>query len=179
MENNGEQLKLSASVLEVLKPIIYDMTRVNYLQQSSVLGQNNEPDWVKNAKRSCCHVILDSTGTPTLSVSRRDDGNLYCDACNRRIGTHFDASAVTKLQDALQVVNQALLFGILYGLDAPSTASLVSVKSVLPDVIQLMSELNERVANKQNVDSTLDALGKEYDSRYTKPYNDAFSTIRR
>ena len=81
MENNGEQLKLSANVLEVLKPIIYDMTRVDYVQRSYIVKPKSEPDWMRNAKRSCAHVILDSSGVPTLAVSKREDGCLYCDAC--------------------------------------------------------------------------------------------------
>ena len=179
MENNGEQLNLSANVLEVLRPIIYDMTRVNYLQRSYIIRPKNEPDWVRTAKRSCCHIILDSTGVPQLSVTKRDDGFLYCDACGRKINTHFDKAAVDKITDALEVVNQALLFGLIYGMDGPSAASLVSVKSVLPDVAQLMQELNERIENKQNVDSTMDALGKEYNSKYSDIYNNAFTSIRR
>ena len=179
MENNGEQLKLSAGVLEVLRPIIYDMTRVDYLQRSYVVKPKTEPDWVRNAKRSCCHIILDSTGVPQLAVTKREDGCLYCDACGRKINTKFDKNAVDTITNALEVVNQALLFGLIYGMDGPSTASLISVKSVLPDVAQLMQEINERIQNKQNVDNTMDALGKEYNSKYADIYNNAFTSIRK
>lgn len=179
MENNGEQLKLSANVLEVLKPIIYDMTRVDYVQRSYIVKPKSEPDWMRNAKRSCAHVILDSSGVPTLAVSKREDGCLYCDACGRKIATDFSKAALDKLADAQEIVNQALLFGLIYGMDAPTTASLISVKSVLPDVAQLMQEIIERVHNKQNIDNTMDALGKEYNSKYAGVYNNAFTTIRK
>lgn len=180
MNTNGEQLKLSPSVLEVLKPIIYDMTRIDYLQRSYIVRPKNEADWIRNAKRSCCHIILDSTGVAKLAVSKHpDDGCLYCDACKRKINTKFDKASVDKINDALEVVNQALLFGLIYGMDGQTAASLVSVKSVLPDVAQLMTEINERVQNKQNIDSTVDALGKEYDSKYTSFYNNAFTSIRK
>lgn len=180
METNGEQLRLSQSVLSVIKPIIYDMTRIDFLQRSQIIHDKNEPDWVRTAKRSCCHVILDSTGTPTLALTKTDDGKLICDACKRPISIKFDEeNTINVLTAALDVINRNMVLGLIYGVDANAVATLTSVKSVFPDIIQLTREINERMQNKQTAEKISGSLASEYNSKFTGVYNNAFTSIRR
>lgn len=165
MENNKKyQLNLSREVIESIKPILLDMTRINNTQKANRnIRPESVPDWVKAAMRSCVHLTLDSRGAVQLALDKRDDGKLYCTACGRVINQEFDDTAVDKLLAAIDVVNQALIFGLILGLDAKVVNALIATKSILPDICQVMKEINTTVKNDNTVDNSINAVGDEYD----------------
>lgn len=180
MENNM-QYKISPQVIEALKPIIHDMTKVHAFQQAHAGDLScKTPDWVAGAKRCCCHVIFDSRNVPKLAIAKRADGKLWCTACNRIINTTFDKSVVQKILDCIEVVNQALVFGLINNLDAKTAQSIVSVKAVLPDIAQMLTELNQKLENNHKASSVTGALGSEYKMEFAERYNqgDGFTTMR-
>lgn len=173
---DNSHLKISPQVVEALKPIIGDMTRVQSFQQAHAGDTNYKvPDWVAAAKRCCCHVLFDGRQYPKLSISRRADGKLWCNACGREISTVFDETDTQKLVDALPVINKILVFGLINGLDKNAAMSLVSVKSVFPDIIQMSSELNQALDNNQKASKITGAIGSEYTSEFATMYSDGNS----
>ena len=180
MENNV-QFRISPQVVEALKPIISDMTKVQAFQEAHAGDTNYKvPDWVAAAKRCCCHVILDGRQVPKLAIAKRADGKLWCTACGRIINTVFDQNSVQKILDALEVVNQALVFGLINGLDYKTAQSIVSVKAVLPDVAQMLTELNQTLDNNQKASKVTNAIGQEYVGEFADMYSTgtAFTTMQ-
>lgn len=167
MEN---KLKLAPEVLQVIQPVVYDMTKAYAASLQYKVKPNDEPQWMKQAKRSCCHIILDSTGYAVPAVEQREDGGLYCAACGRKINTTFDSSNIEKINEVISIVNQALLFGLMEGIDPNVAGSLMAVKSILPDVSQLCTELNIKIQNKSTADAATNAIGAEYDSKYSQAF---------
>ena len=137
MDNNA-QFRISPRVVEALRPIISDMTRVMAFQQAHAGDTNYKvPDWVSAAKRCCCHVVFDGRQQAKLAIAKRSDGKLWCTACGREISTDFSKESSEKLLAALAEVNKVLLFGMINGLDDRAAQSIVSVKAVMPDIIQM------------------------------------------
>ncbi len=163
-------IKIHQSVEATVKPIIYDMTRIDIAQMTNpVIGCHNEPESVKEIKKSCVHITYDGPEY-RLRVEKTPDGKLVCRACGREINTKFDDSAVKTLMDAIAVVNQILLFGMLNGLKAEPIKTLISLKRTLPAAAQLMRELNEYVKrDDQNKEAELN-IGAEY-------FNGSFRSI--
>lgn len=176
MENKQYQLNLSKDVLETIKPILLDMTKINYVQNTyRNIRSESVPAWVTAAKRSCVHVVLDSRGAAQLALDHRSDGKLYCTACGRVINQTFDDTAVNKLMDALEVLNQVTIFGLIHNMDSQVLNALVATKSVFPDIAQVTKELNTTVNNNNKNDQSLNAFGNEYDFEET---SNSFTTLR-
>lgn len=164
-------LKIHPSVDAVIKPIVYDMTKIDITQQNNpALGAHNEPDYVKEAKKSCVHITFDGNDY-RLRTQRNADGKLVCNVCGREINTTFDKTAVDTLMEATKVVNQILLFGMLNGLRAEPIQTLISLKKTLPAAAQLLSELNEYVKRDESNSDSVNNIGIEYNTP------DAFRTI--
>ena len=71
------ELRLSPAVMQVIKPILYDMSRIAVAQENNpAINPENEPAHIKKMKRSCVHIIYDAMGIPRPSLARRADSNL-------------------------------------------------------------------------------------------------------
>lgn len=155
-------LKIHPSVDAVIKPIVYEMTRIDLAQKTNpIIGTHNEPDFVKETKKQCVHIIFEN-GEFRLATQKNADGKLVCRACGRTIGTKFDQSAVDTLTAAIEVVNQLLLFGMLNGLRAEPIQTLISLKSTLPAAAQLLKELNDYVKRENAAADDASNIGTEY-----------------
>jgi hypothetical protein len=155
-------LKIHPNVDRVIKPIINDMSRIDIAQRTNpIIGAHNEPDYVKEIKKQCVHVIFED-GEYRLATQKNANGELVCSACGRVINTKFDKSAVDKITAAIEVVNQVLLFGMLNGLQAAPIETLISLKKTLPGVAQLASELNDFVKRTDASADSINNLGAEY-----------------
>lgn len=156
------QLKIHPSVDAVIKPIVYDMTRIDIAQKTNpIIGSQNEPDYIKEAKKRCVHIIFEN-GEYRLATEKNSEGKLVCRACGRVINIKFDDSAVDKIQACIEVINQILFFGMLNGLKAEVISSLISLKQVLPGASQLLKELNEYVKRENAAADASGNLGAEY-----------------
>lgn len=158
----ASNLKIHPAVSAAIKDIVSDMTRIDIAQRTNpIIGKNNEPEYVKEAKKRCVHIIFED-GEFKLAARKNTEGKLVCSVCGRTIYTKFDESAVSRVTDCIEVVNQVLLFGMLNGLRAEPIASLISIKSMLPSVAQLAKELNEFVKRETASTETVSNIGTEY-----------------
>ena len=160
--SNNSTLKIHPNVDAVIKPIVYEMTRIDIAQKSNpIIGSQNEPDYIKETKKKCVHIIFEN-GEFRLATKRNDDGKLVCTACGRTINTKFDQSAVDTITAAIEVVNQVLFFGLLNGLRAEPLETLISIKTQLPAAAQLLKELNLYVKNENQNNDDSSNIGLEY-----------------
>ena len=158
----ASNLNIHPEVEAVIKPIIYNMGRIYYAQQTNpILGPHNEPEEVKKWKRMCVHIIFEHDGY-VLKTKKTQDGKLVCAACGRTINTKFDANAVQKIVDAIEVINQTVLFGMLNNLNARPLATLIDLKEKLPGAAQLQKELNEYVKRDNSSAENAANIGAEY-----------------
>ena len=74
----------------------------------------------------------------------------------------FDDSAVKKISDCIDVINQLLFFGMLNGLRAEPIQTLISLKTVLPGASQLLKELNDYVKRENASADAASNIGTEY-----------------
>ena len=159
--------KIHPDVNNLIQPIVYDMTKIKLMQSQQMRrvagGKNNEPEEIKIRKRSCVHIVFDGSDFQ-IAAKTNDEGKLVCECCGREIGTKFDDDAVKKINDALPVINQLLLFGMLNGLQRKPLENLIVLKNLLPDAAQIMSQLCEYVKNENERVSTKDNIGYEYQS---------------
>ena len=155
-------LKINPAVDAVIKPIVYDMTRIDIAQRTNpIIGTHNEPDYIKETKKRCVHIIFEN-GEYRLATAKNSEGKLVCRACGRTIGVKFDSSAVDTLTNAIEVINQLLLFGMLNGLRAEPIETLISLKSTLPAAAQILKELNEYVKRDNAAADDAGNFGTEY-----------------
>lgn len=156
-------LRIHPSVDAIVKPIIYEMTKIDIAQKTNpIVSKTNEPEFVKEMKKACVHIIYDN-GEYRPAVQRTEDGNeLYCRVCGRKINIKFDESAVNKITDCIEVINQILFFGILNGLRAEPIDALISIKRQLPAAAKLLSELNTYVKNENKNNEEANNIGLEY-----------------
>lgn len=157
-------LKIHPSVDALIKPIIETMTKIDIAQQSNPLvGSHNEPDYIKEAKKSCVHITFDGSDYK-IRADKTSDGRLVCQVCGREIATAFDKNAVDILMQATKIINQIAFFGMLNGLMAEPLATLISIKRTLPAAAQLLSELNEYVKRDESNADTVNNIGVEYNT---------------
>lgn len=161
----NSSLKIHPQVDAVIKPIVYEMTRINIAQKTNpIIGSHNEPEYVKETKKKCVHIVFEN-GEYKLATEKNADGKLVCTACGRVINTKFDDNAVKTLTDAIEVINQLLLFGMLNGLRAEPIEALISLKSMLPAASKLLKELNEYVKRDNASANDASNIGAEYNYR--------------
>lgn len=157
-------LKIHPSVDALIKPIIYDMTKIDIAQRTNpIIGSHNEPLGVKQRKKSCVHITFDNNEY-RLRAHKNADGKLVCDVCGRVINTKFDQSAVDTLYAANEVFNQLVFFGMLNGLKAEPLATLISIKEAIPDAAQLLTEMNEYVKRDNSASESERNIGTEYNT---------------
>lgn len=157
-------LKIHPAVDALIKPIISEMTRIDIAQQTNpIIGSHNEPEYVKEMKKSCVHITFDGNDY-RLRTEKTADGKLVCRVCGREIATKFDNSGVETLTNAIKVINQLLLFGMLNGLKAEPIATLISLKKTLPAAAQLLKELNEYVKHDEASADAERNIGLEYNT---------------
>jgi len=162
MAQNQLNSKIHPSVDAVIKPIVYEMTRIDVAQKTNpILGSNNEPDYIKEAKKRCVHIVFEN-GEYRLAAEKNSEGKLVCRVCGRTINMAFDDSAVKKISDCIDVINQLLFFGMLNGLRAEPIQTLISLKSVLPGASQLLKELNDYVKRENASADAASNIGTEY-----------------
>jgi len=155
-------LRIHPEVESLIKPIISDMTRINYTQKTNPLvGPHNEPEAFKEIKKTCVHIINEN-GEYRLATHKNSEGKLVCEACGRIIGSKFDRTSIDKIMDCIEVINQILLFGILNGLKAAPCASLIELKKNLPAAAQLLEELNKFVSQDNTASESIDSVAREY-----------------
>jgi hypothetical protein len=155
-------LKIHPSVDAIVKPIIYEMTKIDIAQKTNpIISKTNEPDYIKEMKKSCVHVIYDN-GEYRPAVQKNEQGELYCRVCGRKINTKFDESAVNAITNCVEVINQLVFFGLLNGLRAEPLDALISVKRQLPAAAKLLSELNAYVKNENKNNEDASNIGAEY-----------------
>lgn len=156
------KLNIHPQVDAIIKPIVYEMTKIRITQKTNpLLNQNNEPDYVKEAKKQCVHIIYED-GEFRLATHKNAEGKLVCEACGRVINTKFDESAIQKITDCIEVINQAVLFGLLNNLCAEPLATLISIKKTLPACATLIKELNDFVKREDASADSISNLGAEY-----------------
>lgn len=156
--------KIHPSVDALIKPIISTMTKIDIAQQSNpIVGSHNEPEYIKEAKKSCVHITYDGSDYKFRAVET-DDGRLVCQVCGREIATKFDKSAVDTLMEATKIINQIVFFGMLNGLKAEPLATLISLKRTLPAAAQLLAELNEYVKRDESNSDAVSNIGNEYNT---------------
>ena len=164
-------LKIHPTVDAVIKPIIEDMTRIDNAQKMNpLIGPHNEPDNVKELKKSCVHLVYED-GVPRLATVKNAEGKLVCRVCGRVIYTKFDDSSLERIMNCIEVLNQILLFGMLNGLTAEPIKAIIDCKRVLPAVAQLAKGLNEYVTRETASAETISNIGTEYG------YNNQFRPI--
>lgn len=156
--------KIHPSVDALIKPIVHEMTKI-YLteKQNPVIGQHNEPPYIKEMKKACVHIVFEGNEFK-IPHHRDENGKLICDACGREIATKFDNTAVDKITDCITVINQLLFFGMINGLKAEPINTLISLKKALPGVAQLMRELNEYIKREEATKDSERNIGAEYSS---------------
>lgn len=156
--------KIHPSVDALIKPIIATMTKIDIAQQSNpIVDPHNEPEYIKEAKKSCVHITFDGSDYK-LRAAETDDGRLVCQVCGREIATKFDKSAVDTLMEATKVINQIVFFGMLNGLKAEPLATLISLKRALPAAAKLIAELNEYVKRDESSSDAVSNIGNEYNT---------------
>ena len=156
------RLEINPSVDAIVKPIIYEMTKIDITQKTNpIIGKQNEPEYIKEIKKRCVHVIYDN-GEYRPSVQKNEQGELYCRVCGRKINTKFDEASVKKITDCVEVINQLVFFGLLNGLRAEPLESLISIKGQLPAAAKLLSELNNFVKNVNQNNDAANNIGAEY-----------------
>lgn len=155
-------LRIHPSVDAIVKPIIYEMTKIDIAQKTNpIVTKSNEPDYIREQKKACVHIIFDN-GEYRPAVQRNEQNELYCRVCGRKIGTKFDESAVNKITDCIEVINQLVFFGLLNGLRAEPVDALISIKRQLPAAAKLLSELNTYVKNENKNNEDANNIGLEY-----------------
>jgi hypothetical protein len=155
-------LRIHPSVDAIIKPIVYDMTKIDISQKTNpIIGKNNEPDFIKEMKKRCVHIIFDN-GEYRPAVKKNENGELVCSACGRKINIKFDSTAVDTIMDCISVINQLTFFGLLNGLRAEPLETLISIKTQLPAAAQLLKELNLYVKNETQNDNDAANIGTEY-----------------
>ena len=162
MMNNNNGLKIKPAVDAVIKPIINEMTHIDVAQKTNpIIGTQNEPDYVKEAKKRCVHIVFEN-GQYQLATAKNSEGKLVCRACGRVIGTKFDDTAIQKIMDCIEVINQIQFFGMLNNLKAEPLNTLIDLKRMLPAAAQLLKELNEFVKRDNAAADDASNLGSEY-----------------
>ena len=157
--------RVSGQVHESIKRIVANMTIVDAAQRNAIYDSAKENFNVREAKKECIHVI-EKDGRLTLTIDRIKDGPdkgcLFCTVCGRTINTKFNADAVDTLMNAVKIVNGLAFFGMLNGLKAEPLQTLIAVKTVLPAIAQLQSELNAYVNKVDKANDAIGNIGDEY-----------------
>jgi hypothetical protein len=155
--------KCHPDVAKIILPIMQSMTEIEYKQKCNpIVGPENEPQIIKMQKRLCIHMTLSTSNDDILRLKRNEEGILVCQVCGRPIYAKFDDTAVTKITDAISVVNQVLVFGLMNGIMDDNIKILLQMKQLLPEVAKMSKSLNDFVRRENSNADSADNLGVEY-----------------
>lgn len=167
---NDQATKINPQVMSLINPIIETMTQYEMFQKSNpAFGmwdpKNSLNDFEKKrfdeAKKNCVHLIRDlQSGQLVPTIEEVDDTKFRCRLCGREIYKKFDESAVTKLQDAISVLNMLAFFGMTLNMTAEHMSKIIFLKQQLPDAIQLVGILNKFVKEEDNAISSGANIGE-------------------
>lgn len=156
--------QIDPQVRTAIARIIANMTNIHVTQQMNPLvGSHNESEPVKAMKRECVHIIQNGNDYRP-SISPRTDGTTRCDMCDRVIYQKFDDTAVKRLQDALEVINQMTIYGLMFDIGPGPLQTLLSMKVAMPGVIQCMHDLNVFAKMEEQSMASTNNIGGEYPS---------------
>lgn len=157
-------MKIHPSVEAVINPIINDITRINLIERTNpAIGPHNEPQAHKEIKRACVHIMRENNGNGVrICLTKGQDGKMYCEGCGRVVNTRFDQTSIDKLNDALEVLNQVCVFGIVNGLRAEPLQKIITCKTLLPGIMTILAELNEFVKRDDAANDSERNIGLEY-----------------
>jgi len=164
--------QINPQVIELLVPIIQNTTNL-YKKQKMLDAQPlysqvriNDTEDEKRAKRECMHMIFNEDGTIKYIIEDCDkEGYKRCPVCKKYIPLKFEEKNVQTLLDAIDVLNQIAFFGAMENLKADRIKTLIALKAILPDVVQLAHELNTFVTLDQNTNEGMDSIATEYTDR--------------
>jgi hypothetical protein len=164
--------QINPQVVELLVPIIQNTTNL-YKKQKMLDAQPlysqvriNDTEDEKRAKRECMHMIFNEDGTLKYIPEDCDkEGYKRCPVCKKYIPLKFEEKNVQTLLDAIDVLNQIAFFGAMMNLKADRIKTLIALKAILPDVVQLAHELNTFVTLDQNTAESMDSIATEYTDR--------------
>ncbi len=164
--------QIDPQVIELLAPIIQNTTNL-YKKQQLLETQPlysqvriNDTEEEKRAKRECIHMIFTQDGSIEYIPKDCDkEGYKKCPVCKKYIPLKFEEKNVQTLLDAIDVINQVAFFGTMMKLRADRIKTLIALKSILPDVVQLAHEMNTYVALDQNNTDGMDSIGAEYTAK--------------
>lgn len=162
--NNNSALKIHPTVESLIGPIITDITNINLIEKANPnIGPHNEPQAHKERKKACVHILRDEQGGYCIKTTKDPKtGKMICEGCGRIINTTFDDSAVDKISDCIEVINQIVLFGTINGLKAEPLAAAIDVKTKLPGLAQILKELNMFVKRDDAATDSERKIGEEY-----------------
>ena len=157
--------KVTPEINNLIQPIVFNMTRIHLFeeQQKDSYGQvqtQEPPEWREEKKR-CVHIFYNGQGYD-IAANYNSEGKLVCECCGREINTKFDNDSYEKLVDTIPILNQLVLFGLIHGLKKPLLQNIILVKSMMPDIAQLMKNMNEFIKNENSKMSAQDNVGAEY-----------------
>lgn len=161
--------KINPAVKQLIDPIIVKMSEIDYNQKMNptvgVLAYN-EPAAYKEAKKSCVHITYDAGSNMYRSRVRKDPitGELKCEVCGRTIYNKFDNTAIDKIMECLDVINQLLFIGMVYGLTPDAVQTLISLKINLPIIAQMMKGLNDVIKMDNSSTESMSGIGSMYDT---------------
>lgn len=143
-------LNVSTQVRDIIQPIIKEMTSIHLsekMQPMLMTTPQQEPPHIKQIKSRCVHYIIENNTIVTALDWEDDHGTpvLKCKACGRKINTKFDKAAVDTLTESIAIINSLLTILLTNGVRPEVCSTLLSLKTTMPEVVQLCQTLNEYV----------------------------------
>lgn len=153
--------RINPDVQRLITPIMERMTAIHMAERNVPAIGNTNNDPYKREKQECVHFIFNGN-QPECTLVKTQDGKLKCKVCDREIGTHFDNTAVQTLLEARKVVEQIMFFGMINNMKADCVAGCIDLKKILPELAQIIAQLNEYVKREeQNIDAS-NNIGEQY-----------------
>lgn len=154
--------RINPDVQRLIQPIMQRMTAIYIAEKNTpVIGNYGNNDQYKREKQECVHFIFNGN-TPECKLEKTADGKLKCAVCGREIATKFDQSAVQTLLDARKVVEQIMFFGMINNMKADCVAGCIDMKKILPELAQIIAQLNEYVKREESNIDNVSNIGEPY-----------------
>ena len=161
--------KINPDTQRLITPIMQRMTAIYAAERNTPVIGGGHNDQYKREKQECVHFIFNGN-TPECKLQKTADGKLRCEVCGREINIKFDQSAVQTLIDARKVVEQIMFFGMINNMTADRVAGCIDMKKILPELAQLLAELNEYVKREETNIDTVQNMGDAYRFAITSTY---------
>lgn len=168
-------MNIHPAIRAELTPIVDEMTRIyNRQKVYPMVGPHNESEHDKMMKRQCVHYIKGDNDEWKIAVKKVGNDHI-CEACGRKVNIQFDQTATDALLKSIEVLDGLALFGPMRGLMVEPLRAIISVKQVLPGLVQLQSEFNEFVKRDDANGNSNGGFGGNIVSDYNTPQR--FSSI--